>query len=259
MARVVASSFARNEPQARHLRPPKHPPVGLMEARHSDPYGSGVPFGTWNAETLLYWFIRLYLLTDPTSPKGAIEINEEVLAQSLAILDERGQVIAGGFRETMPPPDVSPEFRQDDPFLAAVFAFLEPVSALLSAQDVEALTALSERYPAFREAYAQGKVGHNFMLARSEALAKEDAFELVAASVERYWALGYAFIVVEATNQWTGAACETLGGARVHFAPFRAEPTVRKSAEPLEGVVTSPDGFVSDKDSGSMFYVIRLA
>ena len=97
------------------------------------------------------------------------------------------------------------------------------------------------------------------MLARSEALAKEDAFELVAASVERYRALGYAFIVVEATNQWTEAACEALGGVRVHFAPFRVEPTVRESAEPLEGVVTSPDGFVSDKDSGSMFYVIRLA
>ena len=81
----------------------------------------------------------------------------------------------------------------------------------------------------------------------------------MAASAERYRALGYAFIVVEATNQWTGAACEALGGVRVHFAPFRAEPTVRKSAEPLEDVVTSPDGFVSDKDSGSMFYVIRLA
>jgi hypothetical protein len=230
-----------------------------MEARHTDPFGSSVPFGPWNTETLLYWFIRLYLLTDPTSPQNHIRVNEEVLAQSLAILDERGRVIAGGFRETMPPLEASPEFRQDDPFLAAVFAVLEPVSALLSTQDAEALQALSERYPAFREAYAQGKVGHNFMLARSEALAKEDAFELVAASVERYRALGYAFIVVEATNQWTGAACEALGGVRVHFAPFRVEPTVRKSAEPLEGFVTSPDGFVSDKDSGSMFYVIRLA
>ncbi len=103
MARVVASSFARREPQARHLRPPKYPPAGLMEARHSDPFGSGVPFGPWHMETLLYWFIRLYLLTDPTSPQNHIRVNEEVLTQSLAILDERGRVIAGGFRETMPP------------------------------------------------------------------------------------------------------------------------------------------------------------
>ena len=258
MARVVASSFARREPMARHLRPPKHPPAGLMEARHSDPFGSSVPFGPWNTETLLFWFIRLYLLTDPTSPQNAIRVKEEVLIQSLAILDGRGQVIAGGFRETMPPLDVSPEFRRDDPFLAAVFAFAEPMSALLGTQDAEALTALCKKYPAFREAYAQGKVGHNFMVARTEALAKEDIFELVAASAERYQALGYAFIVIEATNQWTGAACETLGGVRVHFAPFQARPTVRKSAEPLEGMVTSPNGFLSDKDSGSMFYVIRL-
>jgi hypothetical protein len=48
-------------------------------------------------------------------------------------------------------------------------------------------------------------------------------------------------------------------GVPVRFAPFQAQPTVRLSAEPLEGVVTSPNGFVSDKDSGGMFYVIRLA
>jgi hypothetical protein len=49
-----------------------------------------------------------------------------------------------------------------------------------------------------------------------------------------------------------------LGGVHVHFAPFQAHPAVRKSAEPLEGTVTSPNGFLSDKDSGCMFYVIRL-
>jgi hypothetical protein len=126
-------------------------------------------------------------------------------------------------------------------------------------QDAEALTALSIRYPEFREAYAQGKVGHHFMVARSDALAKADTFELVAASAEHYQALGYAFTVVEATNQWTGAACEALGGVRAPFAPFQAQPTVRQSGSPLEDVVTSSNGFLSDKDNGSMFYVIRLA
>jgi hypothetical protein len=229
-----------------------------MEARHTDPFGSD-PFGPWNTETLLYWLIRLLLLTDPTSPQSAIRVNSETLAQSLAILDRRGHVIGGAFNETMPPFDVSPEFRQDDPFMAAVLAFAEPVLTLLGTQDAEALTALSAHYPAFREAYAQGKVGHHFMVARSDALAKADTFELVAASAEHYRALGYAFMVTEATNQWTGAACEVLGGVRVHFYPFQARPAVRKSAEPLEGVVTSPNGFLSDKDSGGMFYVIRLA
>ena len=57
----------------------------------------------------------------------------------------------------------------------------------------------------------------------------------------------------------TGAAFEALGGVRVHFAPFQAKRAVRKSAEPHKDEVTSPNGFLSDKDSGGMFYVIRLA
>ena len=259
MARVVAASFARHEPQSRHLQLPKHPPTGLMEARHSDPFGSSVPFGPWNTETLLYWFIRLLVLTDPTSPQNAIQLNEEALAQSLAIVDQWGQVIGGAFNETMPPLDVAPEFREDDPFMAAILAVVEPVLAQLGAQDAEALMALSAWYPGFQEAYAEGKVGHHLLVARSDTLAKADAFELVAASAEHYRALGYAFMIIEATNQWTGAACEALGGVRVHFYPFQDQQTVRKSAEPLEGVVTSQSGFLSDKDSGGMFYVVRLA
>jgi hypothetical protein len=257
MARVVAASFVRREPQARHLQPPKHPPAGLMEARHTDPFGTD-SFGSWDAETLLYWLIRLSVLTDPTSPLGAIEVNEETLAQSLAIVDEKGQVIGGAFNETMPPFDVMPEFREDDPFLAAPFEAFEPVYAQLAAQDAEALTALCELSPAFQKAYEKGKVGHHLLVARSDALAKEDAFELVAASAEHYRSLGYEYVVTEATNQWTGAAFEALGGVRVHFYPFQVEPAVPQSDEPLEGVMTSPNGFLSDKDSGGMFYVIRL-
>jgi hypothetical protein len=258
MAWVIAASFARREPQARHLRPPKHPPAGLMEARHTDPFGTD-SFGSWDTETHMYWIIRLTALTDPTSPQGAIEVNEEVLAQSLAILDGEGRVIGGAFNETMPPFDVEPPFREDDPFLNTIMAVWEPVYAALGAQDAEALMALSERYPEFREAYAQGKVGHHLLVARSDDLPKEDAFELVAASAEHYRALGYSYMVTEATNQWTGAAFEALGGVRVHFYPFQAQPAVRKSDEPLEDVVTSTNGFLSDKDSGGMFYVIRLA
>jgi hypothetical protein len=258
MAWVIAISFARREPQARHLRPPKHPPAGLMEGLHADPFGTD-PFGSWDTQTQMYWQIRLTALTDPTSPRDAIEVNEEILAQSLAILDGEGRVIGGAFNETMPPFDVEPPFREGDPFLDAVVGVWEPVYAALGAQDAEALTALSERYPAFREAYAEGKVGHHLLVARSDDLPKGDAFELVAASAERLRALGYSYMVTEATHQWTGAAFEALGGVRVHFAPFQARQVVRKSAEPLEGVVTSPNGFLSDKDSGGMFYVMRLA
>jgi hypothetical protein len=255
---VIGTGFARREPQARYLRLPKHPPAGLMEARHTDPFGTD-PFGSWDTETQLYWVTRLTALTDPTSPQGAIEVDEETLAQSLAILDGEGRVIGAAFNQTMGPFDVEPPLREDDPFLDTVVGVWEPVYGALGAQDAEALTALSERYPVFREAYAQGKVSHHFLVARSEDLPKGDAFELVAASVERLGALGYSYMVTEATNQWTGAAFEALGGVRVHFHPFLVEPAVRKSEEPLEGVVTSPNGFLSDKDSGGMFYVIRLA
>jgi hypothetical protein len=257
LARVVGTSFARREPQSRHLQPPKQPLPGLLEARHTDPFGSD-PFGLWTTETLLYWFIRLLVLTDPSSPQSAVQANEEALAQSLAIVDQRGQVIGGALNETMPPLDVSPVYRQDDPFLTAVFSFVEPILTMLRTQEEAALNLLCTQDSDFRAAYAQGKVGHHFMVARSDALATADSFELVAATAAHYQALGYAFMVVEATNQWTGAACEVLGGVRVHFTPFRAQPWVRQSIEPLESAVSSPDGFLSNKDSGSMFYVIRL-
>ena len=257
MARVIGDSFARREPQARHLRLPKHPPAGLLEARHADPFGSA-SFGEWDNETSMYWIVRLLALTDPTSPIEGIEINEETLAQSVAILDAEDRVIGGAFNETMPPFDVEPPLREGDPFLDAVVQAWEPVYAQLGAQDAEALATLSERYPEFQEAYEKCKVGHHLLIARSDDLPKADAFELVAASAELYRTLGYEYMVTEATNQWTGAAFEALGGVRVHFAPFQAQQAVRKSAEPLEGVTTSPDGFLSDKDSGGMFYVVRL-
>ena len=258
MAWVIADGFVRREPQARHLRPPKHPPAGLMEARHTDPFGTD-PFGSWDSATNMYWIVRLTALTDPTSSADAIEVNEDTLTQSLAILDAEQRVIGAAFNETMPPYDVEPPLREGDPFLEAVGSAWEPVYAALGAQDAEALATLSERYPAFQKAYDEGKVSHHLLIARSDDLPKEDAFELVAASAERCRALGYEYLVTEATHQWTGAAFEALGGVRVHFSAFRARPAVPKSDEPLEGVTTSPSGFLSDKDSGGMFYVIRLA
>jgi hypothetical protein len=257
MVQVVGTSFARREPQARHLQPPTHPPSGLMDVRHRDPFGSA-PFGDWDAETLLSWFIRLVILTDPASPRSHVEINAEAMSQSLAIVDRTGEVIGGAFNETMPALDGPSGLRGDDAFLTAALSFVAPVLELLAAQDAEALKALCTVYPAFREAYARRKVGHHFMVARSDSLPKADTFELVAATAERYQALGHEFLVIEATNQWTGAACEVLGGVRVHFAPYRARRTVRESPLPRADAVTSPDGFLSKKDSGSMFYVIRL-
>ena len=228
MAWVIGAGFARREPQARYLRPPKHPPAGLMETRHTDPFGTD-SFGSWDTETQMYWITRLTALTDPTTSADAIEVNEETLAQSLAILDGEGRVIGAAFNATMAPLDVEPPLREGDPFLDTVLSVWEPVYGALGAQDAEALRALSERYPEFKEAYEKGKVSHHILIARSEDLPKEDTFELVAAIAERCRALGNSYMITEATNQWTGAAFEALGGVRVHFRPFLVEPTVPKS------------------------------
>ena len=40
---------------------------------------------------------------------------------------------------------------------------------------------------------------------------------------------------------------------------FLLQQAAHKSDEQLEGVTTSSDGFLADKDSGGMFYVICLA
>src|SRR5204863_3772534 len=103
-----------------------------------------------------------------------------------------------------------------------------------------------------------GLVGHFALVARSDQLPVEEAFELVAASAEHYRQLGFSYILTSATNQWTGAAFTVLGGIRVHFEPFLARRRVPASSVPI-ATVSSRDGFISAKDSGSMIFVLRLA
>lgn len=255
-AAVVGASFAEREPQCRHLRPPRAPDPALTAARHTDPFGTA-GFGPWSTAHLLTWFIRLLVLTDPTSPLGRIRRNDAALEQSLAIVDENERILGGAINETLSPHGDPSQFRKGDPLLDAVLGFTAPVLELLGAQDAEGVAAL-ERYPGFAAAYTSGRVGHHFMVARSDALSKLDAFELVAGTAERYRELGFSFVIVEATNQWTGAACEALRGVRVHFAPFRARRWVPASPAPLASTVSSPDGYLAAKDSGSMLYVLRL-
>ncbi len=256
MARLVAAAFATREPMARHIRPPQFPPVGLSEAIHSDPFGSD-PFGPWTAENIIYWYIRLFLLTDPASPAGAVRLNEEVLDLSIAILGADREVIAASINEVMSPPDMPP-IREDDIFIAAVLSYLQPIFDLLGEQNTTALQALCGRFPEFRAALALGKVGHQVMGARSEAIAPEETSEITTLAFENYQKLGFEYVATEASNQWSGASYEILGAIRVHFLPFRLQPTLPRSAEPLAGVVSSPDGFIAAKDSGCMFYLVRL-
>lgn len=228
-----------------------------MGARLRDPFGDE-EFNAWSKESLFYWFVRMFVLTDPTSPRSSIRLSEDSLHQSLAMVDADGWVVGAAFNETLPSLREPPVFRDRDPVLNEAYAFLAPMLDRLFEQDAEAVRALGGAYPAFRAAHAAGRVGHHFMVARSDRATKYAAFDLVAGSVERYIELGFSYMVVEATNQWTGAACEALGGVRVHFRHFRDRQAVTPSDTPLPDVVTSPDGFVAAKDSGCMFYVLRL-
>lgn len=208
-----------------------------------------------NTSQILNWFVRLLAITDPTSPRDDVSVNEDVRSHSLAVVDETGTVIGGAINETMPVPDRDFVTRQDDPFLEAVVNYAGPIFELVDRQDDEAITALADRYPAFADALTDGGVGHHFMVARGDGLPRDDTFELVAATMEHFRDAGFQYVVVEASKQWTGAACEALGGVRVHFAPFRTRVVV-----PVDGDgTTSPDGFISDKDSGCMFYLLRVA
>ena len=258
MARVVGDSFALREPQCRYLQPPAAPPERLLGERHIDPLGTEA-FGPWDRRSLMYWFVRLLLLTDPTAPRHAIPLRREVLEQSVAMVDASGRILGGAFNEPLPPPGAEAAMRSGDPFLDAVLSYVGPVMEMLLAQDREALGALSARFPEFAAAHGRGRVGHHFLVARGEAIDKSHAFELVAASAERFRDLGFAYMVVEASNTWTGAACEALGGVRVHFFPYRAARVVPASPVPLPGVASSPDGRLSGKDAGCAFYVLRLA
>jgi len=259
VARVTASAFARREPQCRHLRPARERPATLDGALHRDALGTSA-FGIWDMETILFWFVRTLILTDPTSPRDAIRTSDAALAQSLAIADPtRGTILGAALNETLVAHDAPPALRTDDPFLDAVLQSIAPVLELLSGQDADALAALCAAYPEFARALEHGRVGHHFMVARADALPTRDAFELVAATAAHYRELGFAYVIVEATNQWTGAACELLNGVRVHYAPFRARRVVATCAAAGPGEVWSPDGYLAAKDSGSMLYVLRVA
>ena len=65
-------------------------------------------------------------------------------------------------------------------------------------------------------------------------------------------------MVITGTNQWTGAACEALGAARVYFAPFRNKKRVATENDANQNEPFSSDGYISAKDSGLMIYAVKL-
>lgn len=257
MVKLIADSFAINEPMARHIMPPKQAPPDITGLKHSDSFGSD-DFGEWTKENILFWVFRLFILTDAESPLDAIRINNYAIKQSLAVINKEGEMIGGAINVNLSIPENEQLIRNNDPFINAVLPFFEPVYHLLSTQMNLSLEALSNTFPEFKTALQNGKVGDLNLIARSPSLPTEDTFELVAVTAERFQQQGYEFLIVSAANQWTGAACEVLGGIKVHFAPYRISKVVYESADAVYDKASSIDGFISNKDSGCMLYVIRL-
>lgn len=254
-AKIVADAFAINEPVQRHLNVPKEMPKKLPDYIHSDIFGTD-HFGDWTKPNIIYWIIRLFVLTNPSDPIGKIGIHPDLEKFSLAILDYDSSVIGGAFNSVVRVEENSN--REPDPFMGACFMFNKPVFELIFPQEHEALETLKNTYPHFKYALENHKVGSHFLIAGSPKLPSEDTFELVATSAQTFKEHGFEYMIVGAVNEWTGAACEVLNGTRVHFVPFRAEQRVPATKEALPTERYSEDGFLSDKDSGSMFYVVKL-
>lgn len=254
-AKIVAHAFAKHEPVQRHLKLPQVMPENLKDYIHNDVYGETY-FGEWSKSNIIYWIIRLFVLTNPSDQVGSIGIHPDLKKFSLAILDKDLNVIGGAFNSVVRLEE-NPN-RESDPFMNACFMFNKPVFELIFPQEHEAIDALKNTYPKFELALKNYKVGSHFLVAKSPGLPSEDTFELVAASAQIFKEQGFEYMIVGAVNEWTGAACEVLNGTRVHFVPFRAEQRVPTTLKAMPTERHSEDGFLSDKDSGSMLYIIKL-
>ena len=257
LIRVIAQSFVLNEPMNRHMVPYVNPPQVTKESTYLNLYGENI-FGEWEKENIFQWVIRLLVfdqLKDKLDRNDSDNFSKQL---SLAILDDHGKIIGGALSIRFLAGSSGNAPDSENMFSNVLIGVMQPIVDMLINQEESSIPALSDKYPEFQKALIEGKVGELFMIARSALLPTEDTFELVAASMQRFSDLGYHYVLTAAANQWTGAAFETIGGVRVHFAPYRAKKTVKESLEPLPNETSTKDGFLSAKDSGCMFYIIRL-
>jgi hypothetical protein len=239
------------------MAPYVNPPQVIKESTYLNLYGE-TSFGEWNKENIFRWVIRL-LVFDQLKDRLDRNISDNFAKQlSLAILDDHGRIIGGALSIRFLAGSSGNAPDSENIFSKVVIGVMQPIVNMLINQEESSIPVLCDKYPDFQKALTGGKVGELFMIARSPLLPTEDTFELVAASLQRFRDLGYQYVLTAAANQWTGAAFEIMGGVRVHFAPYRANNTVKESLEPLPDETSTRDGFLSAKDSGCMFYVIRL-
>ena len=123
----------------RHLQPPLLTPKPILNKTHQDPFGNEV-FGEWTSENLVFWFIRLVILTRPSDPIDNIQVNTDSINSSVAIIDDKNTVIGGAFNSVVKPKEAP--FRNSDQFLDAVMVADKPIFDLIFEQEHEAIKAL---------------------------------------------------------------------------------------------------------------------
>lgn len=254
-AHLVAKSFAKNEAMRRTLKPARVMPHELKTYTHTDELGRG-SITEWSAENIEFWTIRLFHLTNPSDLMGSIHLNNDSNDLSLVFYNDKNEMVGVVYNSTVNVNEPLP--RVTDPLMVAVSKEFEPIHKIVSNSENQAHDLLKEKYPEFDIALANKKVCTIYQLAKSEDLPSEHAFELFASAMEELKNKGFSYMVTCAANQWTGSACEVFNGIRVNFEPYRAVQRVNKSGD---NILTEPytnDGFISNKDSGLMYYIVKL-
>lgn len=252
-ANVVASSFVKNEPIQKHLKLPKQKPNNLAKP-FADAFGEN-SFGEWSKENLFYWVIRLAILSDTGDNMLHGCKNEDTLNLSLAVKNKSDQIIGGMLCSTLKTEEYSEE---TEPFRFTIFELFSKSMDFLFSQEHKAISALSNNYSDFSKALNNKKVGIVNMIAKANSFPKENIFELFAQGIELFHKNEYEYVVVAGSNQWTGAACEVMNGTRVHYNPYRDMQRLATESTANIYEIYSEDGYLSAKDSGVMFYILKL-
>ena len=270
LVRMVGLGFAVYEPMSRHIKAQLMTDE-LRDAEYEDALGRH----SWGHHTLaeqkqmskddlpltmadaLTWWIRMAFISDP-AVKGR-PLQQETLKRSTVAIDTNTGDFLGaliGVPATLPSLDTPSCPPADCIFHQETNKALAPIGKLIGDIEGAAVRSLTTTYPAMKQAFEQHKVTCAFMISKSSQIEVSQSLpvDLFRAHFEQQIALGHEYFVTEATNPWTGAVMEAMGATPTYFAPHRSIGGIVKSDVPVKEGPSSPNGYVSDKDSGIMYY-----
>ena len=255
---VIGEAFERNEPVMRHVILPQAP-SDFHTLRHSDGLQKDTEAGPWSAANLTAWWARLYWVVDLRLP-GAPLIRE-TMESSLAVVSPDGHVTTAICVSVQAPFDGN-DFERDKlcpigQYVTNCYSFLDDIC---EEADNHGLAELCRQFPDFENAIRGKKVAEACMLGKgNHASDSREPFELLYRLFFHLQTLGYSYMYVLASAHWTGAFLEMAGAVRVYFCPWQGKRPLPVGVTPQPSQPCSPNGWMSDKDSGLMMYVVRLS